>query len=106
MAARAALVSLTRILLEEVLDVVQQCMFYEPSFEVKSLHRNTILLLSFLDDFPGEAGDLEARIAIVADKAHDQAVHKVILSIRIRNLHLELDKYYREIGDFCNEMRS
>ncbi|KAL8517969.1 hypothetical protein ACS0TY_009312 [Phlomoides rotata] len=127
--ARAALVSLAHILLEEILDVVQQCIFSEPRRFIKSLHRNTISLLSFLDDFPGEAGDYEARIAIVADKAHDiirynisgkriplryesfnvsnrfqQAVHRVILSIRIRTLHLELDKYYREIGDFCNEV--
>ncbi|KAL8532978.1 hypothetical protein ACS0TY_009296 [Phlomoides rotata] len=126
MAARAALVSLARILLEEVLDVVQQCIFFKPSFEIKSLHRNTILLLSFLDDFPGEAGDYEARIAIVADKAHDvirynisgkriplryeslhcfpQAVHRVILAFRIRTLHLELHKYNREIGNFCHEV--
>ncbi|KAK6153947.1 hypothetical protein DH2020_013586 [Rehmannia glutinosa] len=70
MACYAALVSLAQVL-DQILDHDQHAIVLHEQQQIKSLHENVILLSTFLEDFPGEAVNLEARITIAANKAED-----------------------------------
>ncbi|EYU40389.1 hypothetical protein MIMGU_mgv1a001268mg [Erythranthe guttata] len=66
--AYAALVSLAQ-LLDQILDHDEHTNYFLQ--QIKSLHQNTLSLLNFLDDYPGEAALPEVRITTAANQSED-----------------------------------
>ncbi|KAK6127726.1 hypothetical protein DH2020_038532 [Rehmannia glutinosa] len=106
MACYAALVSLAQVL-DQILDHDQHAIVLHQQQQVKSLHENVILLSTFFDDFPGEAGNLEARITIAANEAEDVIEYHILDEIghhNWRKLYGELQKVLKEIDFIVKEV--
>ncbi|KAG8380624.1 hypothetical protein BUALT_Bualt06G0035000 [Buddleja alternifolia] len=68
--AYAALVSLAQTL-EQILKHDQHSIFCHEKRLLKSLHKNTVFLLAFLEDFSGKPNNVEGRITDAANEAED-----------------------------------
>ncbi|KAK6153955.1 hypothetical protein DH2020_013594 [Rehmannia glutinosa] len=122
MACYAAFVSLAQVL-DQILDHDQHAIVLHEQQQIKSLHENVILLSTFLEDFPGEAGNLEARITIAANEAEDIIEYHILDEIspeyeispdyetsheighhNWRRLYGELQKVIKEIDSIMKEV--
>ncbi|KAI3463660.1 hypothetical protein Pfo_020323 [Paulownia fortunei] len=106
--AYAALVSLEKVL-EQILDHDQQSIFLHEKQQIKSLHENIVFLLIFLEDFPGEAGNLESRITIAANQAEDIIEYHIsneILSPKTQLKHHNWQSLYQQLQKSIKEIDS
>ncbi|KAL7114567.1 hypothetical protein ACP275_04G128700 [Erythranthe tilingii] len=108
--AYAALVSLAQ-LLDQILDHDEHTNYFRhEKLQIKSLHQNTLSLLNFLEDYPGEAALLEGRITTAANQSEDTIEHHIsdqILSLQIsESSDLYWQKLYGSLRESMEEIDS